>query len=175
MEFAKNGVVLMEIVGKSPHFMIRNFELGYTESAKFYRCFANSVEDLLFPCFEVNLRNVEKEWKDFIVNRTVFKSETWSFLDVTHKNVYWYRPKNEQDLIEIIENEGLNSLFYVVPSGSDIESYNYLIYVVEHVTDENDEYVAMFVTERTIGIFEKQVLPKLRKIFSEVKLDSLLN
>ncbi|CRK84533.1 hypothetical protein [Neobacillus massiliamazoniensis] len=167
----------MEVVGKSPHFTIRNFELGYTESAKFYRCFANSVEDLLFPYFEVNLRNDEKEWKDFILNRTVFKSETWTFQDVTHKNVYWYRPKNEQELIKIIKNEGLNSLFYVVPSGSDIESYNYLIYVVEHVTDEdeNDEYVAMFVTERTKGIFEKQVFPKLRKNFSELKLDSLFN
>ncbi|RXJ04373.1 hypothetical protein DS745_03030 [Anaerobacillus alkaliphilus] len=163
----------MEIVGKTPHFMVKNFDLGYSELVKFLRCFTNSVEDLLFPYFEVNLENEEKEWKDFIQDRAVCKSDFWSFQGATHKNIYWYRPKTEQELMKIIKNDGMNFITYITPNGNDIEKHEYLIYEVEHVTDDdsNKEYTAMFIDERNTGSFVERVLPKLRNNFSSLQID----
>jgi hypothetical protein len=163
----------MKVIGESPYYTIMNFDLGLKDTAKFLDCFVSSDESILFPYFEVNLKNDEKDWKEFILSRTIFKSENWSFQGSTHKNVYWIRPENEQDLIKILEYPGMNYLLYTVSSENDLEHYKFLIYVVEHViddsTDENDECLAMLITEGNNGIFEKHILPKLLKSFTNLR------
>ncbi|WP_053367889.1 hypothetical protein [Bacillus sp. FJAT-27245] len=161
----------MKLIGKSPYFTIKEFELGLEETAKFLYSFLDKDDLILFPYFEGNLRYEEEEWKSFISSREVFRSETWSFGNAYHENVIWISPRNPQELLRIIENEESNFMLYVLSSiVEDIQDYKYEIYVAEHTVDDetsgNEEFVAMFIKERNNGNFEEKVLPTLRKKFS---------
>lgn len=153
----------MRIVGKSPQFTIKDFELGYIEIARFLGWFLSMGERVLFPCTHGNLGNEEKDWTDFILSRTVFYSQNWYIQGVTHNCVYWVRPKNENDLMKIIENNGDNYVFYIVPSDGNFEVYNISIYLVRQVMNEDlkGAFVEMNITERIPGYFDKYVLPIL--------------
>ncbi|WP_053367746.1 hypothetical protein [Bacillus sp. FJAT-27245] len=161
----------MKLVGKSPHFTIQKFELGTEETAKFIYNFLENGDLILFPYFEVNLKWEEEEWKSFIINRTVFKSDYWSFGGSYHNNVSWINPSNPQELIRIIKKEGFNFILYVISSfDKDIENHKFEIRVAEHTVDdeniENEEFVAMFINENNEGNFEEKVLPSLRKNYT---------
>lgn len=162
----------MRIIGKSPHFMIKDFELGYKDTASFIGCFVSSGEKILFPYFDVNFKNDDKGWKDFILSRTVYYSENWSYQDVIHKNIYWVKPQNKKELIKLMEYAGGNIHLYIVPSGKNIENYHFLISLIGQVTEEIKEFVTININESITGYFENQVLPKLLKNFTGVILES---
>jgi hypothetical protein len=162
----------MRIIGKSPHFTIKDFGLGYTDTASFIGCLVSSGEKILFPYFDVNFKNDDKDWEEFILSRTVYYSESWSYQDVTYNNIYWVRPQNEKELIKLMEYAGGNIHLYVVPSGKNLETYHLFISLIGQVTEGNIEFVTININETIIGYFEKQVLPKLIKNFTGVSLES---
>lgn len=68
----------MIIKGESPDYLISHFELSYEEEANFLHTFISENERIVFPYFSRNFKNAEPAWKQFIEDRTLFISESWS-------------------------------------------------------------------------------------------------
>lgn len=157
----------MKLLIESPYGVIEDFQKVGSISGivDFLNCFVNDNQKLLFA-FSSDLNSIDTEiHKKLVIDRTAYINNEWVLpWDPPQKRLpttSWICPIGKNEMIEAIK---MNYLFLcvVVDKQSRFQDYSY---VLRHI--EEDVSFSLCFTEKKLGDFEKNVLPKLKQLNKE--------
>lgn len=154
--------------------VVLNFSLNSEEEAEFLRCFLTDDALIVFPFKESWLNHEEEdlytssERKDFILSRTiaVSKNQVIYWLPKDDESVYWYSPKDSNELESLIEENYYDYVCIILEKGKGVKDYTYLLSIEEsYPFTENNTCRALLVHEKIKDSFKDKVIPKIKEKF----------
>lgn len=147
---------------------IYNFNLTTKEEALILSQFVDSENELLFPYFECNFSSFPKD-KAFVEERVKIKSRE-NIFKIQHSSlndelVYWYKPHDLDDLINIIDRDRISYRCIVIPKNGALKNFRFKLFVYEHATYEAEETRALWIDEGAENDFVNFVYPRILKSF----------
>ncbi|WP_010271836.1 hypothetical protein [Paenibacillus senegalensis] len=149
---------------------IYNFNLTTEEEALVLREFSDIKHDLLFPYLECNF-SVFPEDRAYIEERVVIKStenklETINSEEI-NQVVYWYKPNDLKDLIDIINKDRFTYRCIVVPKHEDLENYRFKLFTYEHAMYQGEETRVLWIEEAVENDYKNNIHPRILKLMKE--------
>jgi hypothetical protein len=157
--------------------VVLNFYLSSKEQAELLKCFSSDNEQILFPFKENWLVSEEDDLcisdreKEFIIKRTiaVSKEHIIYWIPEDDESIYWYSPKDTNELVNLIEKNFYDYISIILEKGKNVKDYTYLLSIEEnYLTAEDDTCSALLVNEKIRNSFQDKVVPKIKEKF---KLD----
>ena len=154
--------------------VVLNFYLNSGKQAEFLKCFSADNEQILFPFKESWLISDEEnlcisnEEKQFIINRTiaVSKEHIIYWIPEDGENIYWYSPKDTNELVNLIEKNLHDYICIILENGKNIKDYTYLLSIEENYPiAEDDSCNALLVNEKFRNSFQDKIVPKIKEKF----------
>ncbi len=149
---------------------IYDFDLPAHEEALIIECFADEMNDLLFPFLECNFE-VLPEWEDFVKDRARFiipdKIFKHSSSRVEDELVYWYNPLNFKELVKIIEFDHLTYSCMVIPRYKELDDWRFKLFTHEHAMYKDKETRALWITESKVGDYSQNIVHRIHKLVNE--------
>ncbi|WP_105620042.1 hypothetical protein [Vallitalea okinawensis] len=131
----------------------------------------------IFPSFESKkddfLRNFEKgrAWLDFTKERIV-ESTYDNFLELPffeEGKTDWFAPKNDEELIRVIEHEGMGYSCFIVHQDKSIKDYLLEIWVYEHLEYKGRECRCMMILPQKSKYVIDNKVTKMKEIIDLYK------
>jgi len=143
---------------------IYNFNLTTKEEALVLMEFTDSKHELLFPYYERNF-SVFPEDRAYVEERFVTKSKenilTENDPSAMNQYIYWYKPHDLEDLIEIINRDGITYRCIVVPKNEEVEKYRFKLFIYEHAVYQGEETRALWINESVENDYKNHIYPKI--------------
>jgi len=143
---------------------IYNFNLTTEEEALVLSEFSGNKHELLFPYLECNFYMFPED-RTYIEERVVIKS-TEKILKTTNSKeinqvVYWYKPNDIKDLIDIIDKDRFTYRCIVVPKHEGLESYRFKLLTYEHAMYREKETRVLWIEEAIENDYKNNIYPKI--------------
>lgn len=145
---------------------IFNFDLTPQEEAYILNQFIDDESYILFPFFECNFSSFPEE-REYIEDRTIIKSKEDVFgLNnpfVKNELVYWYKPNDMEDLIDIINRDRITYRCVVLPKNAKLSECRFKLFTYEHAIYKEKETRVLWIDEAIENDYMCNILPKIIK------------
>lgn len=143
---------------------IYNFNLTTEEEALVLSEFSDNKHELLFPYLECNF-SMFPEDRTYIEERVVIKSTEKILKTKNSKEinrvVYWYKPNDIKELIDIIDKDRFTYRCIVVPKHEGLESYRFKLLTYEHAMYRKKETRVLWIEEAVENDYKNNIYPKI--------------
>ncbi|MCG7385584.1 hypothetical protein [Paenibacillus sp. ACRRY] len=143
---------------------IYNFDLTTEEEATILSQFIDAEYELLFPYFECNFAAFP-DHRAYIEERTIIKSKekvfemNYSFVE--NELVYWYKPYDLEDLINIIARDRITYRSIVVQKNGKLSECRFKLFTYEHATYNEEETRVLWIEEAIENDYIDNIYPKI--------------
>ncbi|MHA6533311.1 hypothetical protein [Paenibacillus sp. BAC0078] len=143
------------LIFKDFHRLILNFYLDPSEEAMILNCFTDKDHFLLFPRYGLDRYGYDPETVNFIKERTEYIESNF---------VYWYSPRNLEELKGIITDEGVCYDCRVASKVNNEVKFRFKLEKFEHYGyPEEAETTALIINEEEEGDYIRNIAPLIRK------------
>lgn len=141
--------------------LILNFYLDASEEAMILNCFTDEDHFLLFSRNGLDRYGYDPETVQFIKERTEYIESNF---------VYWYSPRDFEELKEIITDEGVGYDCRVASKVNHEVKFRFKMEKFEHFGyPEIPETTALIIKEEEEGDYIRNIAPLIRKVAGEFK------
>lgn len=139
--------------------IIIDFNYGWVKESEILNYFVNKDEQILFGYLLCNGSD------SFVEERKILQNNETLYEATKNEPIIWYSPKNEKDLVSIIQRLGITYSCIILSAGeTDVKKYRFQLEISEHGIFNEIELRALYINESIKGDFLKNIVPKLKRV-----------
>lgn len=149
------------LIMKNLHRLITNFYLKDIDEAMILSCFTDENNILVFPYYGLDYNGVNPDQGEYIRQRTLY---------IENDYVYWYYPRDMDELLHVIQENGVTYRCQIVNTTNQMISMRFKLEVCEHYQFNGNETRALIVKENHDEDYLTNIVPIIEVVVNELGL-----
>jgi hypothetical protein len=146
---------------KNFHRLIVDFYLKDIEEAMILSCFTDEDNILVFPYYGLDYNGVNPDQDEYIRQRTLY---------IENEYVYWYYPRDMDELLHVIQENGVCYRCQIVNMSNQTISVRFKLEIYEHYEFNGSETRALIINENHEEDYLTNIAPIIEVIVNELGL-----